>query len=357
MRRLRPVFRARSAVQRAPLQIGIPEPGRRPSIWTGGLLQRSSGVQCLAQAGRLVRLWHGHGGRAAVCVLAIRRAGDSLHITDGYNFRRNEPAHRADNPMSAHSSERSHCDEPRSRPPEPETARPDHTAAPTRRRRRWLLPVAVLRHRGAGRGRLVLRGRRPPTRPAGPAPRPAARQRRARRSVLAAACRSSRRQPGKGSIDVYLNALGTVTPRNTVTVQAARRRPADAASLFREGQMVKAGELLAEIDPRPFQVQLDAGQGQLAQATRRCSTNAQRRPRALPDAARAGFDRQAAGRHAGGAGAPVRGHGRRPTRARSTTPSCSSPTRASPRRSAAASACARSTRQHRARRPTPTASS
>ena len=35
----------------------------------------------------------------------------------------------------------------------------------------------------------------------------------------------------KGSIDVYLNALGTVTPRNIVTVQAARRRPVDARRL------------------------------------------------------------------------------------------------------------------------------
>ena len=40
---------------------------------------------------------------------------------------------------------------------------------------------------------------------------------------------------------------------------------------FKEGQMVKAGDLLAEIDPRPFQVQLTQAEGQMAQATRRCS--------------------------------------------------------------------------------------
>jgi len=67
----------------------------------------------------------------------------------------------------------------------------------------------------------------------------------------------------RANVPVVLNALGTVTSLRTVTV----RSQVDGQLLrvlFREGQLVKAGELLAEIDPRPFQVQLAQAQGQLA---------------------------------------------------------------------------------------------
>ena len=61
----------------------------------------------------------------------------------------------------------------------------------------------------------------------------------------------------------FLNGLGTVTPSSDVLVKS--RVDGQLVRLhFQEGQRVKAGELLAEIDPRPFQAVLDEAQGNLA---------------------------------------------------------------------------------------------
>lgn len=69
-------------------------------------------------------------------------------------------------------------------------------------------------------------------------------------------------QVQKGNIGVYVNALGTVTPVYTATITS--RVVGELVELhYREGQMVHKGDLLAVIDPRPYQASVTQAQGQL----------------------------------------------------------------------------------------------
>jgi membrane fusion protein, multidrug efflux system len=66
----------------------------------------------------------------------------------------------------------------------------------------------------------------------------------------------------KGSIGVYVSALGTVTPVYTATITS--RVAGELMEVhYREGQMVHKGDLLAVIDPRPYEAVYIQAQGQL----------------------------------------------------------------------------------------------
>ncbi|CAB3778961.1 Multidrug resistance protein MdtA [Paraburkholderia caffeinitolerans] len=66
-----------------------------------------------------------------------------------------------------------------------------------------------------------------------------------------------------GDMPIVITALGTVTPLASVTVRTQLSGTLQSVN-FEEGQMVKKGDVLAQIDPRPYQISLDNAEGQLA---------------------------------------------------------------------------------------------
>jgi membrane fusion protein, multidrug efflux system len=124
----------------------------------------------------------------------------------------------------------------------------------TWRRPIWLATVLVLLVIGAvvawrlvpsgGSGRATTAGN---SKPKGPAPIPV--------TVETVA---------KADFPVYLDGLGTVQPYDTVTVRS-RVDGQVIKVAFRQGEMVKEGDLLVQIDPRPYQAALEQAQAKKAQ--------------------------------------------------------------------------------------------
>jgi membrane fusion protein, multidrug efflux system len=122
-----------------------------------------------------------------------------------------------------------------------------------RRVRPWLFALGLIVLLGAGVWAVRVGSGNAQSKTSGPS---AQAGRTAPVPVVAAAARES-------DVAVYLTGLGSVTPLNTVTVHT-RVDGELTKVLFQEGQRVNAGDLLAEIDHRPYQVQLTQAQGQLA---------------------------------------------------------------------------------------------
>jgi membrane fusion protein, multidrug efflux system len=119
-------------------------------------------------------------------------------------------------------------------------------------RRRWWIGLLAVCLVAIGAYVFVTRAVEAPSRTATPGPTPLTRA----VPVVAAPARSR-------DMGVYLTGLGSVTPLNTVTVHT--RVDGQLMNVrFQEGQLVRQGDLLAEIDPRPFQAQLTQFEGQLA---------------------------------------------------------------------------------------------
>jgi multidrug efflux system membrane fusion protein len=128
---------------------------------------------------------------------------------------------------------------------------PGTRLTPPPRRRWWRRAVAVLVIVAV----VAALALRPHHKPAGPKLRPGQPDPNAPQSVTVG-------HAATGDIPVTLTALGTVTPLTTVTVQSQISGYLTEVA-FREGQEVRKGDFLAQIDPRPYQAVLEQYQGNL----------------------------------------------------------------------------------------------
>jgi multidrug efflux system membrane fusion protein len=87
-----------------------------------------------------------------------------------------------------------------------------------------------------------------------------------RRAAMGGTVTLSTATAEKGSIGVYLDAIGTVTPVYTATL-ISQVTGVISQVRFREGQLVHRGQPLIQIDPRPFQANVTTAQGQLERDT------------------------------------------------------------------------------------------
>ena len=83
-----------------------------------------------------------------------------------------------------------------------------------------------------------------------------------RRAAAGAAVTLTTATAKQGSIGVYLDAIGTVTPVYTTTIVSQVTGVINQVR-YREGQLVHRGQPLIQIDPRPFQANVTTAQGQL----------------------------------------------------------------------------------------------